>query len=389
MLRASEQKLHQQARRLQEIHQRQNDFLAMLGHELRDPLTSVRNAVDLLKTGPQELAPTELRRIRDILDRQVSQLTHLVNDLLDIARITQGRIQLRKVNVLLTDIVAQAVETVQPLIHQRGHELTVSLPSSPVWLEVDAARLVQVISLLLNNAAQYMDTAGPIWLLAELEGKEVILKVVDRGKGISSDVLPHVFELFTQAKHPLDCPPGNLGLGLVLVRKLVEMHGGAVRALSKGPGKGSQFVVRLPTASPEQALNPPAKPVQPAEPMASTPLRRRVLIVDDNKDLADSLTLLLRRHGHTVQAVYDGEKALDIIAIFQPEVVFLDIGLPGMDGFEVAQRLRLASSKQPLRLVALTGYGQQDDIQRITLAGFDQHLIKPVKVKDLQEVLAK
>jgi two-component system CheB/CheR fusion protein len=385
MLRASEQELRDQARRLQEIHQRQNDFLATLGHELRDPLTSVRNAVDLLKTGPEELAPTELRRIRDILDRQVSQLTYLVNDLLDTARITQGRIQLQKSRVLLADVVAQAVETIQPLIQKRGHELTVSLPASPVWLEVDAIRLVQVISLLLDNAAQYMLKAGPIWLLAELEGAEVAVKIIDRGKGISAHMLPHVFELFSQAKHPLHSPPGNLGLGLVLVRKLVEMHGGVVSAFSDGPDKGSQFIVRLATVSPEQPVQPTEEPVQP---MASAPSRRRVLIVDDNKDLADSLTLLLRRHGHTVQTVYDGESALDAIAAFKPEVVFLDIGLPGMDGFQVAQQLRLNPHRKNMRVVALTGYGQEEDIQRISAAGFDRHLVKPVKIKALQEALA-
>lgn len=385
MPRASEQELPDQARRLQEIRQRQNDFLATLGHELRDPLASVRHAVDLLKTAPEELAPTEFRRIRDILDRQVSQLTYLANDLLDTARITQGHVQLRKTHVLLADVVAQGVETVQPLIDQRGHELTVSLPSNPVWLEVDAARLAQVISLLLNNAAQYMDTAGPIWLLAELEGTEVVLKIIDRGKGISSDVLPHLFELFTQADHPLYHPPGNLGLGLVLVRKLVEMHGGAVCAFSQGPGKGSQFVVRLATVSQQQPLNATDQSEQPS---SSTQLGRRVLIVDDNKDLADSLTLLLRRQGHTVQTVYDGESVWDTLATFEPEIVFLDIGLPGMDGFQVAQQLRSSSYGKEMRLVALTGYDQKEDIRRVIGAGFDQYLIKPVKVKDLQESLA-
>lgn len=386
MLRASEQKLRDQARQLEEIRQRQNDFLAMLGHELRDPLTSVRNVVDLLKTGPEELAPTELRRIRDILDRQVSQLTYLVNDLLDTARITQGRIQLRKIQVLLADVVTQAVETVHPLIQSRGHELTVSLPSEPVWLEVDAARLVQVISLLLENAAQYMDTAGPIWLLAELEGSEVVVKIIDRGKGIPAHVLPHMFEPFTQAKHPLYSPPGNLGLSLVLVRKLVEMHGGAVCASSKGVGKGSQFMVRLTTAMQRQSVNHHSKEL--VQPVVSTQARRRILIVDDNKDLADSLTLILKRYGHVVQAVYDGESALNNLDAFEPDVVFLDIGLPGMDGFEVAQRLSLHHLRKTLRLVALTGYGQEEDTQRMAAAGFDRHLVKPVKTKELQEVLA-
>jgi two-component system CheB/CheR fusion protein len=259
------------------------------------------------------------------------------------------------------------------------------LPASPVWLEVDAIRLVQVISLLLDNAAQYMLKAGPIWLLAELEGAEVAVKIIDRGKGISAHMLPHVFELFSQAKHPLHSPPGNLGLGLVLVRKLVEMHGGVVSAFSDGPDKGSQFIVRLATVSPEQPVQPTEEPVQP---MASAPSRRRVLIVDDNKDLADSLTLLLRRHGHTVQTVYDGESALDAIAAFKPEVVFLDIGLPGMDGFQVAQQLRLNPHRKNMRVVALTGYGQEEDIQRISAAGFDRHLVKPVKIKALQEALA-
>lgn len=385
MLHASEAKLRDQTRRLEEADQRKNEFLAMLAHELRNPLASIRSVLELLKTAPEELPPVELRSIRDILDRQVSQLTRLVNDLLDTARITQGRIELHKMPVALADVIAQAIEASRPVIDMREHELTVSLPPKPLWLQADPARLVQVLTNLLNNAAQYMDTGGPIWLLAEPEGGTVIIKVIDRGIGIPADILPRVFELFTQANPPLHRPQGGLGLGLALVRKLVEMHGGSVQAFSEGPGRGSMFMVRLPILASDKAPKPAATPPRTPGSVASA---QRILIVDDNKDLGDSLALLLRRHGHDVRVVGDGESALAAIPSYNPEVVFLDIGLPGIDGYEVARRLREDPHRAAMRLVALTGYGQEDDVQRITAAGFDLHMLKPVRLEDLQAALS-
>lgn len=385
MLQASEAKLRDRTQRLQEADQRKNEFLAMLAHELRNPLASIRNVLELLKTSPEELPPTELHSAQDILDRQVSQLTHLVNELLDTARITQGRIELDRVPVALADVITQAVEASQPLIDLREHELTVSLPADPLWLYADPARLVQVVTNLLNNAAQYMDKGGPIWLLAEPEDAMVVIKVIDRGSGIPAEILPRVFELFAKANPPLHRPQGGLGLGLALVRKLVEMHGGSVQACSEGLGRGSTFLVRLPIFAPDKAPSPTAVPPRPASSIASP---RRILIVDDNKDLADSLALLLRRCGHSTYIVGDGEGALAVIPDFKPDVVFLDIGLPGIDGYEVAQRLRIDPHRDAMRLVALTGYGQEDDVQRITAAGFDLHMLKPVRLEDLQAALS-
>ncbi len=383
-LQANEVKLREQTRRLLEADQRKNEFLAMLAHELRNPLAPIRNVVEILKMPqPVELDP-KLQWARDILDRQVEQLRHLVDDLLDVARITRGRIELQKIVVDLAAVIAQAVEMVNPLIAKRNHELQISLPAEPLSLEADPTRLTQVVANLLTNAAKFMEENGRIELTARRESREVVIKVRDQGIGIAADMLPHVFDVFSQAHRSLARSQGGLGLGLTLVRQLVAMHGGTVQAFSRGSGQGSEFTVRLPL--PVKGRTPAAETSDSRQDASADNSSRRVLVVDDNQDLANSLAVVLSGLGHEVQTVYDGQAALEAVHRFAPEVVFLDIGLPGMDGYTVARCLRKAYQNS-LMLVALTGYGQEEDIQRAKAAGFDHHILKPVTLKVLETLL--
>jgi CheY-like chemotaxis protein len=320
---------------------------------------------------------------KEVLERQIEQMARLVDDLLDVARISTGKIRLKKEAVELHDVLERAVEISRPLLEARRHELTESLPGEPVWLHADPTRLAQVISNLLTNAAKYTEEGGHIWLTAQKEGGTIAIRVRDNGIGIAAQMLPHVFDLFTQADHSLERSQGGLGLGLTLVRKLVEVHGGRVRASSAGLGKGSEFEVRLPILD---ELPKPSAPCRCEEPLPT--IGQRILVVDDNQDAAETLAILLRTQGHEIHLAYDGVAALELARRLQPDVVLLDIGLPKMDGYEVARRLRQRPGlKQPL-VIALTGYGQEEDRRRSREAGCDYHLIKPVDPDRLRKLIS-
>jgi PAS domain S-box-containing protein len=367
---------------LEQAERQMNEFLAMLGHELRNPLAPIRNAVAMMQVS--ELSETSLRWARDVIDRQVAHLARLVDDLLDVSRITSGRISLQKEPMALTPVVAAATEASRPLIEARKHTLETVLPDEPLLIEGDLTRLSQVVLNLLNNAAKYTPEGGHIRLAVAQEGGEVVIRVRDTGIGIPADLLPKIFDIFTQGDRSLDRPEGGLGIGLTLVRRLVQMHGGSVEAHSDGPGHGSEFVVRLP---PLAGRAPGDSTAQDAE---SSPLTgsRRVLVVDDNHDSAESMAILLEIWGHEVRTTYDGPAALALAAEYRPDVVLLDIGLPGMSGYEVAKRLRELPDLAGAILIAVTGYGQHSDRERSRAAGFDHHLLKPVEPARLQELLA-
>jgi signal transduction histidine kinase len=373
--------LQRKQEELSDLHHRKDEFLAMLSHELRSPLAPIANAVQLLglQQGSENLIQ---KQARGIIERQLGQLQHLVGDLLEVSRITTGRVQLRCELVAVSGIVEVAVETARPQIEQRRHELTVSLPTEPIWLHADAARLEQVVVNLLANAAKYTDEEGHIWLTVEQEGDECVLRIRDTGVGITPELLPCIFDLFTQAERSLDRSQGGLGIGLALVHRLTDLHGGKVEATSV-LGQGSEFVVRLPvlTAEPQSSSSPTekAKPTGPC---------LRVLVVDDSVDTAESVMMLLQACGHDVCIAHDGPTALQLALDYRPDVVLLDIGLPGLDGFEVAKRLRQQSALNNVVLVAITGYGQVSDGQRSQEAGFDHHLVKPVDFAKVENILA-
>jgi PAS domain S-box-containing protein len=384
-----EKQTQEQAEALADLHRRKDEFLAMLSHELRNPLAPIANAVQLLRL-QQRNENLFQQQARTIIERQVGQMKHLVDDLLEISRITTGRIQLRQERVVMGGIVEQALETARPLLEQRRHEVTVSLPPQPIWVLADAARLEQVVVNLLTNAAKYTDEGGHIWLTVELASgvasaprDTAVLRVRDTGIGIAPELLPRIFDLFTQAERSLDRSEGGLGIGLALVQQLVEMHGGTV-GVSSVLGQGSEFVVRLPVV-PVSAPPPPAHGTEITRP-AAVPLR--VLVVDDNVDGAESVAMLLRPAGHDVRTVYDGPSTLQAALDFRPNVVLLDIGLPGRNGYEVAKQLRRQAVLQGVVLVAVTGYGQETDRQRSQEAGFDHHLVKPADIGQVQQILA-
>ncbi len=379
---ALEVKLRDQAEQLRQADRRKDEFLAMLAHELRNPLAPIRNAAQVIRL----LGTTEpnVQRSTELIERQVQHMTRLVDDLLDVSRITSGKIKLQKEPVELAAVVARAVETVRPLIEARRHQLAVALPPEAVRLEADPTRLAQVVANLLTNAAKYTDEAGGIWLTAEREGETVVVCVRDSGVGIPGEMLPKVFDLFTQVDGSLARSEGGLGIGLTLVKSLTELHGGTVAAKSEGPGRGSEFVVRLPVLQTPHAPN--VGKAQRTAAGHSPP--RRILVVDDNVDAAESLALLLRVGQHDVRTAHDGLTALQVAETFRPEVVLLDIGLPRMDGFEVARRLHEQPGMANALLVALTGYGQEEDRRRSHEAGFDRHLVKPADPAALQAILA-
>ena len=376
----TERRLAEQA--LQEINQRKDEFLAMLAHELRNPLAPIRNAAQILRLHGK--GNTKLEWARSVIERQSRHLTRLVDDLLDVSRIVRGQISLEKGPIDLSDVVRNALETSRPLVRERKHQLTVTLPGEPLPLDADLTRLSQVVSNLLINAAKYTPEGGHIWLEAHRPNDEVILKVRDSGMGISSSLLPHIFDLFTQGVRTLDRAQGGLGIGLTLVKKIVEMHGGRVEARSAGEGEGSEFTVRLPLLAGRSARGPEQ---QPAATPAAGGSQVRVLVVDDNVDAAESIAMLLSLEGYEVRSVHAAQDALETAQSFQPHLVLLDIGLPGMDGYEVARRLRAEQRIESMRLVAITGYGQQSDRERARAAGFDEHLVKPVDPDALNEVL--
>ena len=375
-----QRKLKEQSGTLVDLHRRKDEFLAMLSHELRNPLAPISNAVHLLRLQVRE-DPLQLQA-RTMIERQLGQMTRLVDDLMEVSRITTGRVHLRQERVAVAGIVERAVETASPLLEERRHKLTVSVPDEPIWLFGDAGRLEQVFVNLLTNAAKYTETGGHVWLTASQDADEAVIRVRDTGVGIAPDLLPRVFDLFTQAERSLDRAQGGLGIGLALVQRLVEMHRGKVEAFS-AMGRGSEFVVRLPILG---TAPPSPLAVKPNVTTAGRALR--ILVVDDNVDSAESLAMLLQTVGHEVQTAHDGPTGLTAALGFRPDAVLLDIGLPKMDGYEVARRIRLAPQLATTPLIALTGYGQESDRQRSREAGFDHHLVKPVDFENLLRILA-
>jgi PAS domain S-box-containing protein len=367
---------------LREADRRKDEFLATLAHELRNPLAPLRNGLQLLRVAGDDRATAELAR--GMMERQLAQLVRLIDDLLDVSRITRGRLELRRESVALATALQSAVETARPLIEASGHDLTVTLPPEPVYLEADATRLAQVFGNLLTNAAKYTERGGHIWLTAGRRGREVVVTVRDTGIGIAAEHLPHLFEMFSQVTPALERSQGGLGIGLSLVKGLVEMHGGTVEARSDGPGKGSEFAIRLPASDGPVVRGPPQS--AGVEESRERP-RRRILVVDDNRDAADSLAMTLRLAGHELHTAYDGPEAVEAAAQFRPDIVLLDIGLPRLNGYEVAHRIREQPRGKEVSLVAVTGWGQEEDKRRAREAGFDHHLTKPVAPADLQPLL--
>ncbi len=372
--------LQESEERLRDSDRRKDEFLAMLAHELRNPLAPIRNAVEIIRRAGADA--DQLAWARDLVERQVKHLARLTDDLLDVSRITRGKVRLVKEPVDVATVVARAVEASQPWIAGRGHDLSTTLPSEPLHMEADVIRMAQVLGNLLNNAAKFTPPGGTIHLSVAREGNEVVFRVKDNGAGIRPEMLTHIFDMFVQGDSSLNRTQEGLGLGLTLVRSLVEMHGGAVAATSAGLGQGSEFVVRMPLC--RTAGNVVSIQRQPSAGGAAV---RRVLVVDDNRDAAESLSQLLKMKGHDVRAVFDGPTALDAARSFHPDVILLDIGLPRMDGYEVARRLRDQPELSHTCLVALTGYGRDEDRRRSEQAGFDFHLVKPVEPTVLQEML--
>jgi len=364
---------------LKEADRRKDEFLATLAHELRNPLAPIRNALHLLQQRPAE-DPT-VRAAQEILGRQVTHMVRLIDDLLDVSRITQGKLELRRQPVELSRVIEQALETSRPHISQ---QLTVALPSDPVRLDADPVRLAQVLSNLLNNAAKFTPKSGRIDVTAQVEGATVVIRVRDSGVGIAPEQLPNLFRIFSQAESPLERSKGGLGIGLSLARSLVELHDGTIEARSEGAGKGAEFIVRLPVlALPDPAALPPQAPRT-----AYAGAVRRVLVVDDVKDNVDSLAALLRGDGNVVETAADGLEAVEKAERFKPDLILLDLGLPNLNGFEACQLIRRKPWGRGIVIVALTGWGQDEDRRRTLGAGFDAHLVKPVHYDALRELLS-
>ena len=365
---------------LREADRRKDEFLATLSHELRNPLAPIRNAVEYLKArGPLDV---ESQWSRDVIERQVEHMARLLDDLLDVSRITRNRLELRRQPASIGPIVQRSLETSRPLIEAAHHHLTVTMPESDLWIEADPLRLAQVISNLLNNAARYTEPGGHIALDVRREGSDVVITVKDDGIGIAPAQLTHVFEMFAQAAPALHRSQGGLGIGLALVRGIVEGHGGRVEARSDGLGRGSEFLVRLPAV-----VAAPFAPVAGTGPRARTSPPLRILVADDQADALESLTRMLQLEGHEVHRAHDGLEAVERCERFRPDVALLDIGMPRMNGFEAARRIRAQSADRRVRLIALTGWGQPEDRRRATEAGFDHHLVKPVEFTDLVRAL--
>lgn len=381
-----EEELRERLEDLAQADRQKNEFLAMLAHELRNPLAPMRMALHLLKM--PGVPEATRREARDRMEGQLEQLVRLVDDLLDLSRIVRGRIELRKEILNVAVAAARAIETAKPVIDAHGHELCVVLPDEPIWVEADLVRLAQVIANLLMNAAKYTDKAGRIALTIESGGGHAVVRVRDSGIGIPREMLPRIFDLFVQGDRSLARSQGGLGIGLTLVKRVLEMHGGTITAASAGVGQGSEFVVSLPVVSNRAAST--AQPITGSgREKVTDPVRRRVLVVDDNIDAAESIRMFLELSGYDVRCIYDGPSVFEAARSYRPDVIVLDIGLPGMSGYEVARRLREESEFKGTPLIAVTGYGQDEDRRRSQEAGFDCHLTKPVDPEALQAFLAQ
>ena len=365
---------------LREEHRRKDEFLAMLAHELRNPLSPLLTSLEILRH-PAVTVDQRDRHI-NVMRRQVSQISRLVEDLLDVSRVGQGRIELKRQQVALRDVIDHALEECQPLLQTRRHQVSVSLPEAALLVDVDPVRMRQVFANLLNNAAKYTDPGGRLMVRAERDGTDAVVRIEDNGIGITADMLPHVFDLFAQGQVSIERAQGGLGIGLTLVRMLLELHGGSVAAESPGTGQGSTFIVRLPLAE----VDVHARAASTGKIKEGQRRLLRVLIVDDNHDAADSMAAMLELMGHHAEVAYDGIKALQLAYDLEPDLVLLDLGLPDMDGFEVARRLRRLPNRIP-RVVALTGYGADEDKRRTSEAGFDEHVIKPVTPATVSEIV--
>jgi signal transduction histidine kinase len=369
------------AEALRQADRRKDEFLAILAHELRNPLAPIRNSLQILRMTASSDPTSE--RVCEMMERQVNHMVRLVDDLMEASRITRGLIDLRREETDLATVIRTAIDTSKPLIEEKQHQLAISLPSEPVPLYGDEVRLGQVFSNLLNNAAKYTEPGGQIWVAAKQESDQIIVSVRDNGIGLSPEMLPVVFDMFMQADRSSTRSQGGLGIGLTLVKNLVELHDGTVSAQSPGPGGGSEFIVQLPVATTRRQ---PSK--LPDEQKASSHLpRRRVLVVDDNKDAASSLAMVLTYLGTDVRVVNEGRSALSQVRSYRPHVVLLDIGMPDMDGFEVARHIRSNAEYDDIILIALTGWGQAEDRHRTRDAGFDHHLVKPADITALRSLL--
>ena len=376
-----EEEREQLVARLQEQDRRKDEFLATLAHELRNPLAPIRNGLQIMRLAPGNLDANE--RIRSMMDRQLGQMVHLIDDLLDLSRISRGKIDLRKERIELASVIAQAIETSRPSIDQSGHELSIELPTSPIYVDADLTRLTQVFSNLLNNAAKFTNRGGRLRVAVQLMGAEAMVSVTDSGIGIPTHMLQQVFEMFTQVESNLERSQSGLGIGLSIVQRLVQMHGGSIEARSDGPGSGSEFVVRLPVAL---ALvgNQPVEEANLTRPTAHL----RILVADDNVDSAEILTMLLTLQGYDTKTTHDGDAALDVAATFRPDVILLDIGMPKLNGYEVCRRIRQQAWGKSMMVIAMTGWGQEDDKRKSQAAGFDFHLVKPVDLDVLFKLLS-
>jgi signal transduction histidine kinase len=385
-LEASTARLRESEEQLRDADRRKDEFLAMLAHELRNPLAPIRTAVQLMRF--KELPDEQRTRARDIIERQIDQLVRLIDDLMDVSRITRGMITLHREPIDLTAVIARAVETTRPLIDSRRQELTVALPPRPLKVEGDSTRLAQVIGNVLNNAAKYTPEGGRIRLQLHAEVDEAVITVSDSGMGIPPEMLGNVFDLFTQVNRTLDRAHGGLGIGLALVRKIVQMHGGRVSASSAGVDQGTEIEIRLDLIEEERrTVAAHAAEAQAAE-LPELPVRR-ILVVDDNEDAAALIALLLKLAGQEVRTANDGAEALVTAAALRPDVVFLDLAMPGLNGYETARRIRQEPWGQEVALIALSGWGQRRDRARTAEAGFSAHLVKPVSEAQLLAVLAE
>jgi signal transduction histidine kinase len=379
------QESRQYADALQEADRRKDEFLATLAHELRNPLAPLRNGLEVMKLAHNSNENQSGGQVLAMMERQLAQMVRLIDDLLDVSRISRGRIELLREHVELAQVLNDAVETTRPLIEQAGHALNISIPSGPIYVDADLTRLSQVFSNLLNNAAKFTEPGGRIELTVARQGDEVAVTVSDNGVGIPADMLPKIFELFTQEDRSLEKSRGGLGIGLSLVKRLVEMHNGTIEVSSEGHGRGSKFVVHLP---PAQSPNGPQTGNDATEQAGHHPARHRILIADDNKDAATSLAMILNIMGNETQAVYDGLAAFNAAPVFKPDVILLDIGMPELNGYDAARRIREQPWGRDIVLVALTGWGQDEDKRQSLAAGFNFHMVKPIDLANLEKLLA-